>query len=181
MNYLFEIISSKPILIVILLSNFFQVLSQTSEIAIVAGGNGRGDLLNQLDYPSGIVVMSNGDVLVADLLNSRVQKWSPNAKVGVTIAGGNGSGNGANQLNFPRGLVIDQDDNLFVVDSRNHRVQKYLKGTNVGITVAGGNGQGLSSTQLSLPMGIDINENGDIFIADTHNLFKNGLKERHQE
>ncbi|MBT5507767.1 MAG: hypothetical protein HOK17_11615 [Flammeovirgaceae bacterium] len=80
--------------------------------------------------------MSNGDVLVADLLNSRVQKWSPNAKVGVTIAGGNGSGNGANQLNFPRGLVIDQDDNLFVVDSRNHRVQKFLKGTNVGITVA---------------------------------------------
>lgn len=46
MNYLFELIFSKSVLIMILLSNFFQVLSQKSEIAIVADGYGRGDLLN---------------------------------------------------------------------------------------------------------------------------------------
>jgi hypothetical protein len=42
--------------------------------AIVAGGNGRGATLNQLDYPYNIFVNRDQTVFVADHYNHRVMK-----------------------------------------------------------------------------------------------------------
>ena len=58
---------------------------------LVAGGNNRGDALNQLSYPHKINVHSSGDIYIADAWNGRIVKWSPGASEGVVVAGGNGN------------------------------------------------------------------------------------------
>lgn len=58
----------------------------------VAGGNGRGSAANQLSSPRGIFVDSQGNLFIADEVNSRIQKWALGATLGITVAGGNGYG-----------------------------------------------------------------------------------------
>ncbi|CAF4692457.1 unnamed protein product, partial [Rotaria magnacalcarata] len=54
----------------------------------VAGGNGVGDGLNQLNQPFGIFVNENQTVYVADFANHRIVKWDRNASTGQLVAGG---------------------------------------------------------------------------------------------
>ena len=60
---------------------------------VVAGGNGRGDRLDQLSSPDAIVVERDGSLLVSDLHNYRVVRWRKGAAMGEVVAGGNGEGN----------------------------------------------------------------------------------------
>ncbi|CAF2046760.1 unnamed protein product, partial [Rotaria magnacalcarata] len=114
---------------------------------LVAGGNGQGAGLNQLNYPPFLFVdrqhnvyvsdtnnyrvmkwkkgAKEGTVYVADTWNHRVMRWTQGANQGTVIAGGNGAGAGANQLYCPTGLSFDRYGNLFVVDLGNHRVQRF--------------------------------------------------------
>lgn len=57
---------------------------------IVAGGNGRGFGLNQLNHSQHIFVDDDHAVYVSDRNNHRVIKWMENAKEGVVVAGDRG-------------------------------------------------------------------------------------------
>ncbi|CAF4704422.1 unnamed protein product, partial [Rotaria socialis] len=97
---------------------------------VVAGGNGQGDGLNQLNNPTYLSVDGQQNVYVSDWNNNRVMKWNKDAtegdqKQGSVILGGNNSGAGANQFNYPFGLGFDQNGNLYVTDYGNHRVQRF--------------------------------------------------------
>jgi DNA-binding beta-propeller fold protein YncE len=92
---------------------------------VVAGGQGQGNGLTQLTYPSGLVVDRLGTVYVADRENHRIMRWVKEATRGSVIIGGNGGGGQSNQLNAPVGLSFDQHGNLYVVDYGNNRVQKF--------------------------------------------------------
>ncbi len=83
----------------------------------VAKGSGRG----QLDSPTGIAVDGNGNVLVADTGNGRLEKFSPTGAF-LSIIGTKGSGQG--QLAQPNGIVIDRVGNIYVADAGNHGVLK---------------------------------------------------------
>ena len=96
------------------------------EGTIVAGGQGEGYSLRQLDRPQGMFVDQWENVYVADSGNNRIMRWSKGSKEGSIIIGGNGEGSQPNQLNGPKGLSFDQQGNLYVVDSVNDRVQKFL-------------------------------------------------------
>ncbi|CAF1473724.1 unnamed protein product [Adineta steineri] len=100
----------------------------------VAGGNGQGHELNQLDHPFRIFIDKKKNIFIADGFNHRIVEWRHNAKEGQIIAGkeegeivvgGNGKGNQSNQLNNPSGLSFDNKGNLFVVDRLNHQVGKF--------------------------------------------------------
>ncbi|CAF1612187.1 unnamed protein product [Didymodactylos carnosus] len=54
----------------------------------VAGLNGSGSNLNQLNFPNGIYVDVNYNVFVTDFYNNRVMKWVAGATEGVVVAGG---------------------------------------------------------------------------------------------
>ncbi|CAF1449543.1 unnamed protein product, partial [Rotaria sordida] len=69
---------------------------------VVAGGQGRGDVLTQLWNPNGLFVDTLGTIYVADTGNHRVMRWPKGAKQGTGIVGGNGYGEGANQLWSPK-------------------------------------------------------------------------------
>ena len=59
----------------------------------------------QFNNPAGTTIHEDGDYVVTDQHNHRVQKC-PKSGTGscTTIAGGNGAGNGDTQLHYPRGI-----------------------------------------------------------------------------
>ena len=72
---------------------------------VVAGGNGKGDRLNQLNCPRHIFVDGDHSVYVSDRENHRVMKWMKNTKEGIVVAGGQGKGNSVKQLPWTRWII----------------------------------------------------------------------------
>ena len=59
---------------------------------VVADGNGLGDRLNQLNYPTHVLVDQNHSVYVSDNQNNSLMKWNKDATEGIVVAGGRGEG-----------------------------------------------------------------------------------------
>ncbi|CAF0792394.1 unnamed protein product [Adineta steineri] len=122
-----------------------------NEGIVVAGGNGKGNQLNQLNHPTFIFVDKDQSVYVTDYNNGRVMKWKKDAKEGIVVAGGNGGGGNLNQLLYPHGVIVDHLGQVYVVDKGNNRVMRWCEGKEEGEIVVGGNGQGGEPDQLSDP------------------------------
>jgi DNA-binding beta-propeller fold protein YncE len=86
---------------------------------IFEGGRGTGK--GEFDSPVGIAVDRNGNLLVSDTNNGRIEKFSPTGTF-LDIIGTKGSGQG--QLGAPNGIAVDSTGNMYVADASNHRVQK---------------------------------------------------------
>ena len=75
---------------------------------------GRGTGKGEFDSPTGIAVDPNGNFLVADTNNGRIEKFSPTGTF-LDIIGTKGSGQG--QLGAPNGIAIDRAGNIYVADA----------------------------------------------------------------
>ncbi|CAF4301244.1 unnamed protein product, partial [Adineta steineri] len=96
----------------------------------VAGGNGKGQELNQLNYPAGIFVDKNKNIFIADHSNYRIIEWKYNATKGQIVAGGNGQGNRTDQLNNPTHMIVDQQNHsIIIADSDSRRVIQWWNQT----------------------------------------------------
>src|SRR6266566_6377660 len=82
---------------------------------------GRGSGKGEFDSPLGMCIDGNGNVLVADTNNGRIEKFSPTGTF-LSILGNRGTGQG--QLAGPNGTAVDRTGNIYVADASNHRVQK---------------------------------------------------------
>ncbi|HEV8540865.1 MAG TPA: hypothetical protein VGR78_00605, partial [Verrucomicrobiae bacterium] len=84
-------------------------------------GKGRNARFN---FPSGVAVDSNGNIIVADTYNHSIRKIASDGTV-TTLAGRSGSmgsadGSGKNaRFNYPRGVAVDRDDSIYVADTYN--------------------------------------------------------------
>ncbi|CAF1106013.1 unnamed protein product, partial [Rotaria sordida] len=165
---------------------------------LVAGGNGEGAGLNQLNVPTYIFVDQQQTVYVSDRDNHRVMKWNKDAKEGIVVAGGQGEGNALTQLSHPQGLFVDTLGTIYVADTVNDRVMRWPKGAKLGtvivggndqlsvpivipniaanerwkqngVTVAGGHGKGSATNQLNEPFGLFVDDDQTIVIADCWN------------
>ncbi|CAF4474629.1 unnamed protein product, partial [Rotaria magnacalcarata] len=135
---------------------------------LVAGGNGKGDGLNQLNYPTYLFVDRQQNVYVSDHNNHRVMKWVKGATEGIVVAGGQGYGNALTQFGYPQGLLVDTVGTLYVADSFNHRVMRWTQGDKKhGTVIAGGNGQG--ANQLNGPYGLSFDRHGNLYVSDRNN------------
>ena len=139
------------------------------EGTIVAGGNGQGNQLNQLNCPTYIFIDREKTVYISDWGNNRVMKWLKGANEGIVVAGGQGQGNSLNQLNHPQGLLVNEVGDIYVSDSENHRIMCWPLGSKEGRVVVGGNGRGKGSNQLSLPIGLSFDAENNLCVADCHN------------
>ncbi|CAF4356526.1 unnamed protein product, partial [Adineta steineri] len=93
----------------------------------VAGGNGQGQGLNQLDSHSGIFIDKKKNIFIADWLNHRIVEWKYNGKEGQIIAGRNGAGSQMDQLTCPTDVIVDQQSHLIIItDKGNKRVIQWL-------------------------------------------------------
>ncbi|CAF0986837.1 unnamed protein product [Adineta steineri] len=122
-----------------------------NEGILVAGGNGEGNQLNQLDDPRFVFVDEDQSVYVSDNSNHRVMKWRKDAKEGRVVAGGNGLGDDLNQLYYPHGVIVDD------------------LGKEEGEIAVGGNGRGSQSNQFHYPSGLSFDDEGNLYVADHYN------------
>ncbi|CAF1155524.1 unnamed protein product [Adineta steineri] len=136
---------------------------------LVAGGNGQGNHLNQLNFPAFMFIDEDYSLYISDRDNHRVMKWKKNAKEGIIIAGGNGQGNSLKQLSCPQGVIVDHLGQMYVADCLNHRVMRWCEGDEEGGIVAGGNGKGNESNQLDRPTGLSFDNEGNLYVVDWGN------------
>ncbi|CAF1237840.1 unnamed protein product [Adineta steineri] len=93
----------------------------------VAGGNGQGQQLNQLNRPVGIIIDKKKNIFIADFFNHRIVEWKHNAKEGQIIAGAIEEGNRIDQLNYPTDLIVNQHNHSIVIaDYGNRRVTQWM-------------------------------------------------------
>ncbi|CAF3988976.1 unnamed protein product, partial [Adineta steineri] len=133
---------------------------------VVAGGNGQGSHLNQLNGPTFIFIDEEYSLYISDLSNHRAMKWKKDAKEGIVVAGGHGKGNSLKQLSQPYGVIVDHLGQIYVADFGNHRVMRWCEGDKEGEIVVGGNGYG---NQLNCPMGLSFDNEENLYVVDFGN------------
>jgi uncharacterized protein (TIGR03663 family) len=133
-----------------------------------------GDGITTFNRPNSVEVMDNGDLLVVDTWNYRIQQIDADGNV-ITQWGQPG------EFGFdapiepvdgfwgPRDVVIDANGRAYVTDTGNKRVRVYqLDGqtaTHLFDIGKGGSGDG----ELDEPSGLAIDASGNLYVADTWN------------
>src|SRR6266581_3511075 len=84
----------------------------------VGRGAARGTGFN---YIQTMCLGKNGNVIVADSGNDRLQVFSPDGKF---LAKCGGPGKGPGEFNQPWGITLDKNGNIYVADWKSHRIQK---------------------------------------------------------
>ena len=141
----------------------------------------------RFNEPDGVCVDRNGNIFVADTMNSTIRRivQSGTNWITTTIAGnahaqfpgGNDGTNTAAQFQMPHYLTIDSSGNLYVADTQNYTVRKVTaSGTNwIVTTIAGslgnpGSADGTNFTAtFAFPIGIAVNTSGTLYVGDTDN------------
>ncbi|CAM4825763.1 unnamed protein product [Rotaria magnacalcarata] len=136
---------------------------------VVSGGHGKGDHLNQLNYPTFVFVDRDRSVYVSDNWNHRVMKWANEARQGIIVADGSGEEYCSTPLKHPRGVFVDQSGTVYVSDLQNHRVMRFRNEATYGEVIAGGNGQGPGMNQFYEPGGLSFDQDWNLYIADRRN------------
>ena len=91
---------------------------------VVAGRNGEGNQLNQLNFLTYFFVDEEKALYVSDWNNPREMKRSRGAKEDLLVTGGQGKGRTLTQLSSPRGLFADTSSTICVADSWSHGVTR---------------------------------------------------------
>ena len=178
--------------------------SSTTDVANFAGNGvsgyaGDGAAANaattELDYPTGVVKDSSGNVFLADYSNCVVRKDdASDGKIHTVVGGTDGASNGcgyggdggpatAAQIDTADGLAIDAANNLYLADSSNCLIRRVSSSTGIITTVAGlvttpsggvpsaGNcgassdGAKATSTTINPPTGVAVDGQGNLYIA----------------
>lgn len=116
--------------------------------------------------PAGVAIESNGNILVADPANHRVQIFSAQ---GIYIATLGGEGTGNYQFSWPTDVATDGMDNLYVADCGNHRVQIYDSNRVYSATIGITGNSGSSDSNFNCPHGVTVDSHSNIYVADKYN------------
>ncbi|MGH3719646.1 MAG: hypothetical protein ACRDRI_12580 [Pseudonocardiaceae bacterium] len=154
--------------------------SQT--VTVVAGGDPAGPPSRatslQLQYPTGIALVSDGSFYLADSVAYRVYRIHPDGT--ATVVAGTGqagfSGDGGPgttaELRGPHGLVVEPNGDLLIADTDNNRVRRL--DTDGRITTIYGNGledsalgDGGSAAHATIrrPEGLSRGADGSLFVT----------------
>lgn len=125
------------------------------------GFDGQGD--GQVSRPWGLCVDKDGNVIVADRRNNRVQVFYTDGSCKLMF-GEKGSGNG--QFDLPAGISTDPQNRIVVVDKDNHRIQIF---TAAGNFVLKFGSYGKDCGQFQYPWDVAINAKGEMLVTDSRN------------
>ncbi|CAF3882941.1 unnamed protein product [Rotaria sordida] len=129
---------------------------------VVAGNNGLGDRLDQLNSPTDVLIDKETDsLIICDWLNRRVVRWS--RRSGTT------QGKILIDNISCRGLAMDDQRYLYISDYEKHEVRRYQIGEKNGTIVAGGNGKGAGLNQFNYPYYIFIDQQQTVYVSDNNN------------
>ncbi|CAF3239996.1 unnamed protein product, partial [Rotaria socialis] len=129
---------------------------------VVAGGNGKGNGLHQLDHPIDVLIDKETDsLIICDAGNRRVVRWSRR------------SGTTQGEILIDNivcwGLAMDEQRYLYVSDWKKDEVRRYQLGDKNGILVAGGNGKGGGLNQLKSPHYLFVDRDHSVYVSDRNN------------
>ncbi|CAF1009782.1 unnamed protein product [Adineta steineri] len=131
-------------------------MGEYNQGTIVAGGNGKGNQLNQLYGPTFIFVDEDQSIYVSDSDNHRVMKWKKGSKNGTVVAGGNGEGRNLTQLSSPYGVTVDDLGQIYVADRGNDRILRWYEGK-------------VEEIQLNGPRDLSLDDEGNLYVVDLGN------------
>ena len=124
---------------------------------VIAGGQGQGDRLDQLNHPTDVLIdKETNSLFIADRWNRRVLRWSrrQDATQGEVIVDNIGC----------TGLAMDDQRYLYVSDVGKDEVRRYSIGDKNGIVVAGGNGNGNQLNQLNCPTYLFVDQEQAVYV-----------------
>ncbi|CAF1328551.1 unnamed protein product [Rotaria sordida] len=129
---------------------------------VVAGGNGKGNRLDQLNSPTDVLIdKETHSLIICDSKNQRVVRWSRR------------SGTTQGEILIDNiacfGLAMDDQRYLYISDVDKHEVRRYQIGDKNGTLVAGGNGEGAGLNQLSFPTYIFVDQQQTVYVSDNWN------------
>jgi hypothetical protein len=115
--------------------------SYTNEKEVMVAGmtDVSGSSNQRLDYPYDMYITKKKDIYVADVNNSRIQKWEKDAKSGLTVAGIRGEyDNYRSLLNDPHAVMVDEKNGfIYVVDMHKHKIMQWKEGNRYGRVIVG--------------------------------------------
>jgi DNA-binding beta-propeller fold protein YncE len=128
---------------------------------VVAGGNGKGNRMDQLNKPTDVIVdKKTNSLIIADTENNRVVRWSrqndPNPQIIISDID-------------CWGLTMNNNGDLYVSDCDRDEVRRWKIGETSGTLVAGGNGQGNHLNQLHEPTSIFVDQDDSVYVSDPNN------------
>nr|CAD7410529.1 unnamed protein product [Timema poppensis] len=125
------------------------------------GGEGTED--GKLCRPWGVCTNKEGNIIVADRSNNRIQIFQPNGLFLMKF-GCNGSEPG--QFARPAGVDTDHHGRIIVADKDNHRIQVF---TSMGVFLFMFGEHGSKNGQFNYPWDVAVNSEGMIVVSDTRN------------
>ena len=125
------------------------------------GGEGDGD--GRLCRPWGVCTDRDGNIIIADRSNNRIQVFGLDGKFRHKF-GGPGSRNG--QFDRPAGVAVDTRGRIIVADKDNHRVQIFSFD---GTFLMKFGEKGSKNGQFNYPWDVAVNSEGKLLVSDTRN------------
>ena len=149
-----------------------RMISPDGQVSTIAGagtpGFADGDRNAALfDTPCGIIVASDGTLIVADTGNDRLRKITKDGNVSTWNATVNGE-----NLSSPIGLAMTHDNFLYVTELDRSRVIQIAPDATAHVIAGTGPGfaDGSDNARFNEPTGIAIDpRNGELFVADSAN------------
>jgi len=137
--------------------------NEINQPKLIFGSDGNGNGNGQFEDLSAITIDSNGNIIVCDNDNHRIQIFDSEGKF-ISTFGSEGNGNG--EFELPFGITMNSKGNIIVSDFYNYRIQIFdSKGKFISKFGSQGNGNG----QLDQPAGLTIDLNDNILICDHEN------------
>ena len=117
----------------------------------------------ELSPPSGFCLTQEGNILLADDFNHRIQVYDQQFNLLTSFSE---KGKEIGQLQYPKGIAVDKEGNIFVADSWNHRIQKFdSKGNPLQSFGSCGDDKG----ELNEPYDILIDSSGTLIVVERYN------------
>ena len=143
-------------------TSYISIYSQAGERLQTFGSQGSGD--GQFDRPHGVAVDDDGNILVVDAGNFRIQKLSSD---GQFIAAVGKEGKDPLEFNDALGIAISPlNKKLYIADASNHHIQIL----NPDLTFFSCFGsQGGDNGHFQSPYDVVIDSTGTVYVADSAN------------
>ncbi len=161
-------------------NNLIRLIKPGGSVSTLAGtvNSGSNATLSPFNNPSGIALLANGNLLVANYLDDDILQVSLSGTTGI-FAGQDtvqGSANGAAlaaTFFYPNSVAADAAGNVYVSDGVNNLIRKIDVNGNVSTFAGSGAAGAVDSTgvyaSFNGPAGLAVDAAGNVYVADANN------------